>query len=376
MASITGIGLFGNYSPQVSNDISVFAINYFVNRCPLVTRLPRVGVGSTAFDMIARSYRARTSTITEAIGDTSTTSVTLADGTMFGPGDVLKIDSEYVEITSISSNVATVVRGVSSTTAATHSDNAVVTYITNSRTGGEVDQSGIAHTPVAVTQYCQTLQEPVQIGGSVLATMNFALPPGAANPFDSIKDTAMQNMMDNLEVACYIGKGDAGSSGNKRPKMKGLSQLLTTNNVTSPTNAGAYKPTDFIRDALQGPRAAGGSPDVVLVSTEYMSGLATWGHAVQQVQAGTNIFGTPIKVFEAPFIPGVTIVEAPLLPSYTAVALTSSEVCMRMKRNEQWIQRGNRGDAVEGDWLVEGAIQPENEAHHAWVTGVTAFSAT
>ena len=49
---------------------------------------------------------------------------------------------------------------------------------------------------------------------------------------------------------------------------------------------------------------------------------------------------------------------------------------MRMKRNEFWNPRGIRGDSFEGDWMAEGAIEIENPAHHAWVEGITAFSAT
>jgi hypothetical protein len=106
-----------------------------------------------------------------------------------------------------------------------------------------------------------------------------------------------------------------------------------------------------------------------------MAGLATWGQAVQRIDAGTNVFGTPINVFEAPFLGGVSIIEAPLLKPFTAIALTSSNVRMRMKRNEFWNPRGTRGDAFEGDWMAEGAMEIENESYHAWVEGITAFSA-
>ena len=57
------------------------------------------------------------------------------------------------------------------------------------------------------------------------------------------------------------------------------------------------------------------------------------------------------------------------------MALTSAEIRFRVKRNEFWNPRGVRGDAVEGDWIAEGAIELENESHHAWLEGVTAFSA-
>jgi hypothetical protein len=96
----------------------------------------------------------------------------------------------------------------------------------------------------------------------------------------------------------------------------------------------------------------------------------------KSIRCQFKFFGTPIDVFEAPFLGGITIIEAPLLRPFTAVALTSSEVRMRMKRNEFWNPRGIRGDSFEGDWMAEGAIEIENPSHHAWLQGVTAFSAT
>jgi hypothetical protein len=36
--------------------------------------------------------------------------------------------------------------------------------------------------------------------------------------------------------------------------------------------------------------------------------------------------------------------------------------------------RGSRGDAIEGDIIGEGSVVVNNEAHHAWVQGVTGFA--
>ncbi len=163
-------------------------------------------------------------------------------------------------------------------------------------------------------------------------------------------------------------------------KMNGLRSILQTNNISTltnatPVNAAAYGSTDLIRDTLQAARQNGGEPDLLVVSTNFMSGFATWGQAIQRVPAGETVFGTPINVLEAPFLHGITIVEAPLLRPYTAIALTSSEVYIRNKRNPFWQLRGSRGDMVEGDWIAEMAIEVVNESHHAWVEGITAFSA-
>ena len=262
-----------------------------------------------------------------------------------------------------------------STTPAAAASGAELRLIANSRTGSEVDQSAIAFKPVAVAQYCQTWQHPVQVGGSFQASGGFQGSAGAQTPFDQSRMDALQNLMDDMEVSCYYGRGEAPSA-TGRPKQKGLKTLLATQRqpCRRPTPA-AYKPTDLIRDTLEKCRVKGGDPDVLIVSTNFMTGLATWGHAAQRIDAGVNIFGTPIDVFEAPFLGGLSIIEAPLLKSGTAICLTSAEVRLRMKRNEFWNPRGSRGDAIEGDWVAEGAIEVDNESHHAWVEGITAFSA-
>lgn len=262
---------------HIRNDVHVVAINWFVNRCPLATRVPRIPVGSTTFPM--------------------------------------------------------------------------------------------GRKPDSVNQFCQTFQHPV-----IVPTNYHPWPETPPRPFDPAKMDALQNLMDDIEFSSYYGKGeDPALMG--RPKQKGLRTLITTNRITEPENATAYKPTDLIRDTVERCRRGGGDPDVLLVSTNFLMGFATWGHAVQRVSAGINVFSVPIDVYEAPFLGGVSIIEAPLLKPFTAICLTSSEVRMRSKRNEFWSPRGSRRDNLEGDWIAEVAIDPINPDHHAWVEGVVAFAA-
>jgi hypothetical protein len=362
---------------QIRNDIHVVAINWFVNRCPVVTRVPRLAAGSTTFSMVNRTQRSRKATLAANV-TSAATSMVLVDSSALMNGDVLELPSgERVELTA-APNVATqtvqVRRGVEGTTPAAASNNDSVLLIANSRSGGEVDQTAVAVKPAGVVQFCQTWQHPVQISGSLQATSGYQLTPGIHTPLDQARMEALQNLMDDMEFSSYYGLGEAPEVAG-RPKQKGVRALLGTNRTTAPVNAGAYKPSDLVRDTLEKCRISGGDPDVLVVSSNFMTGLAIWGHAAQRIDAGSNIFGTPIDVFEAPFLGGVSIIEAPLLKPFTALALTSSEVRLRMKRNEFWNPRGSRGDAVEGDWVAEGAIELENESHHAWVEGITAFSA-
>ncbi len=377
MSYLQGIQNTFDYQAQIRNDIHVVATNWFVNRCPLITRVPRLPSGSTTFTIVSRSVRPRVASLAAAVA-VNDIQISLVDATPYMNGDVLELPSgERVEITAdpnAASGVVQVRRAVESTSQSTAVSGGIVRLIGNSRTGAEINQSGVSLRPVGVTQYCQTFQHPVQIGGSLQATASLALPTGIRTPFDQNKMDALQNLMDDLEVSSYYGRGEDPSV-TGRPKQKGIRSLVSTNNVTTtPTNAAAYKPTDFIRDTMEKCRTNGGDPDVLLVSSNFMTGLATWGQAVMRIDAGRSVFGVPIDVFEAPFLGGVSIIEAPLLRPSTAICLTSAEVRLRMKRNEFWMPRGSRGDAYEGDWVAEGAIEVENPLHHAWVEGITAFS--
>ena len=340
--------------------------------------------------MYTHKYRARSTTLGVAIAATTTTGLTVGDATFLMNHDVLQLvdtanGNEYVQVNGdpLTGTTLAVIRGTAGTTAqGTYaSATTTVNLIGNSRTGAEVAQTGLSTIGVSRTQYCQTFQFPVQIGGSAQTARAQVMPGGIQTPFDFNQTVQLQNMVDDIENCIYYGLAQAptadttGTDTATTAKMNGLRNILATNNTTSPVNAAAYGSTDLLRDTLQQARQNGGDPDLLLVSTNFMSGFATWGQAIQRIPAGETVFGTPINVLEAPFLHGITIVEAPLLRPYTAIALTSSEVYIRNKRNPYWNLRGNRGDMVEGDWIAEMAIEVVNESHHAWVEGITAFSA-
>ena len=97
----------------------------------------------------------------------------------------------------------------------------------------------------------------MQVGGSLQSTTGYQTSAGVRTPFDQVKMSALQNLMDDMEVSSYYGLGEDPAVAT-RPKQKGLKALLSVNNTTNPTNAGAYKATDFIRDTLELCRLGGG----------------------------------------------------------------------------------------------------------------------
>lgn len=357
----------------IQPDVFGVAINWFVNRTPLISRLPKAPGGSDSFLVTNDNYRPRTLALSAGYTTGSSTTLTFADATSIDVGDILTVGSEAFIVTAAHATTPTVTGAYAGTTGANHSSGDTVTVITNARTGGEVDLNAVTKTLATVEQYHQTVQHAYQVSGSLQADTNFVSGEGMPLPLAQMK--AMRMCMDDFEVACYNGYGVKRTASN-RPSMKGLSSLISTNKVTSPTNASAYKPSDLVRDTFEACLEGGGKPTFFLCSTDFTTGFAIWGHHLMRLNVGENVFGTPIDSFESSFLPGAVVVPAPLLPKGTVIALCDPEVRIRLKRSLFDKPRGSRGDAFEGDFIMEGAIELENEAHHAYVTGITGFAAS
>lgn len=266
-----------DHANELRNDIHVVSTNWYVNRCPLVSRLSRVPIGTTTFT---------------AFSDTR------------------------------------------------------------------------AIPERAYQQFCQTFTHPVIVGGYLIPESLLERQNGGRFPFEHNKMVALQNLMDDMETTCYYGKGKAPWTG--RPNQKGLCELLATNRIPT-ERIYACGPAQFIKDAKERCQDGGGDPDALIVSGPFALLLASLNVSLYRIDAGSSVFGTPIDIYGSEIATGMSIIVAPLLRSQTAILLTSCEVRLRMKRNEFWNPRGSRGDAIEGDWIAEGAIEVENERHHAWV---------
>lgn len=360
--------------PVIKQDIFGIAVNWFVNRTPVLSRFPKLPVGSPSFKITNDGFRPRSGSVNNGAATGTGTTFTVADGSALDVGDVILIESELILVTGIAGNVLTVVRGYGSTTNASHADLIGYSLITNTRTGAEVDITAMSRIPTPTTQWCQTVQHAYQVGGALEGTTNYV--SGLGGPLDRDRMLAMQHCFDDFESACYFGTAVGVTSSTTRPMMGGLKSLITTNKTTSPTNASAYKPSDLIRDTVQKCFNNGGNPAYLIVSPDFLTGLAIWGNAAMRVQAGSSVFGTAIDLFEVPFLSGMSIIPAPLLGTGTAICVSAAELRIRLKRPLRDKPRGSRGDAFEGDLIMEGAVELDNEAHHAWVSGVTAFAAS
>lgn len=388
-----GIMLPGPLATQLPKTQFGIAQLWFVNRTPLLSRLPKAPVGNISFQMVGYRFRPRTLSLTATVlvGDTT---LTVSDASILMNGDVLALSTgEAVEVVgapNVGANTIVVRRAVGTaqgtftptvaTAIASLTPPAqLFQVIGNSRTGGEINQLAISQIPTSITQYVQTYQHVVQVAGVMQDLQGFPWPGNNPAPWPKNKLDAMQNFMDDVEYSSLYGIGEALGGSNTRPKQYGLANLIQTHNVSA-SNPSAYKPSDFLSDVLGPIQDSGGRPSFILASNSFRSGLATWGTHLQYTTAGQTAFGVDIDVLYNPFIGPVPIIYDMWLKPGQAMAFTGEEIRFRVMHDPDYQPYGRRGDTGtadnngEGDWIGRLAIELDNEAHHGMVSGITAFA--
>ena len=381
-------GAFNPPDFQSSTVVPIYGVaqHAFINRNPMFTRLPQAPLGSMSFKTSTSLFRPQTTTISNSGSNVASgaTTIPVADASIFQTGDTFEVlvsgTYEEIKVTGInlSTNVLTVTRAYAGTTAQTIPDTTTVQLISNARTGGEINVTGISQLPGLFQQWSQTFQYPVHVAGALNACTDLALPPGVQNMIGRERLMAIQNCADDAERQVYYGRPVSMVNNGDTPKFAGFRSYLRTNNNyfsgTNVTNYTAYMPSDFVRDLIEAPATNGGAPDAILVPTNFMTVLATWGIPQLRVEQNATAFGVKMEMFQASFLGDIMLIPCPLLRKGNFISLTSSEVRMRVKRNMFYKPRGSTGDADQADVIFDGALEVDVENHHAMVTGVTGYA--
>ncbi|MGE4197675.1 MAG: hypothetical protein AB7G11_11190 [Phycisphaerales bacterium] len=146
--------------------------------------------------------------------------------------------------------------------------------------------------------------------------------------------------------------------------------------VVQPLRFNAYRMVDFLDDTVRACRDQGGEPDVILLSSKFLTGFVVWGHATHRIDAGVNLYGTPIEIFETISLPGIALIEAPLLRGCAAICLNSSTIRMRVHRNERWVPTEAQDNPNAGEFVADMEVELDDPGRLAWVEGITGFANT
>lgn len=389
-------GLLQAYNLGVESYVPLDAYirEVYTPEAPLLTRLPRVMAESESYNIITYDVRPNDYTINATITNNAT-SMTLVDATPLQPGDVLemtKTDGSAIErmevvgqantdglIVGTLDGVTINVRRAREGTTGVANDAAAfptIRLIGNSRTGAEVNQGGVRSIRTAIPQDVQTYQFSITLGGKAQAVRTVALPSGVSDLFGLETKTRMLEFARNVENGFYHGLGERPVATGDRAKQKGLKKLIGyyRSGANVKVNAGgSYTLNGLFGDTIQRAVDGGGNPDLLLVSTNFLSFIKTWTAGSQFfMDPEYNELGVSIGSFRSSFIgQPMKIQSCYQLRPGTAICCTSTDLRVRYLRNEMLVQRGVIGDATLADIIGDFCIELGHPGWHAWVEGIT-----
>jgi len=225
-----------------------------------VKKFQFVNFPGTTIEWLEDTYALRTATAaaTNITNDSTTTTIALAsgNGARCQKGNVLLIDSEYVWISSISTDTLTVTRNFGGTQA-THASTSAITIISVARLEGVDADDSPTTTPTSATNVSQIFQKKIELSRTRRRVTQY----GISDEFDREVEKAMKELTTFLNNGAYYGVRNAGSATAAR-SFGGLDVFITTN-LTSLSSSPALTQKN-IEDAVQTAWAAGGSPDLLV----------------------------------------------------------------------------------------------------------------
>jgi len=187
--------------------------------------------------------------------DSTTTTITVTDGTLFQPGDVLAIDSEYVWVSAVSTNDLTVTRNYGGTQA-THASDATIYLRSRARLEGASANDSHYTQPTTNYNYSFILQKSIEISRSDARITRYGIP----DLVQYEQQKKMDELKRDLSRKPYYGQRKVGTTTTPRD-AGGFDTFITTNTTACASAALTLK---NIEDQCQNIFDNGGNPALLL----------------------------------------------------------------------------------------------------------------
>jgi len=223
------------------------------------------------------------------------TTIKVTDGSLYQPGHVIMIDTEYLWVSSISTNTITVTRAAGGSTAATHNSIADVTMVGMARLEG-AESDTIALTDVSVgSNFTQIFHQEIKISRTQQQLSQYGISDEMAYQGDKV----VPSLMRLIERHLFYNKAASAGSATTPRVMGGLQAFMTSNLVqgTSLTQA-------MIESAVRLAYEDGGTgPWIAPVAPVNMSKIKNFYDAttVLRVDRTETTVGMNITQIETPF---------------------------------------------------------------------------
>ena len=193
---------------------------------------------------------------TGAASSSTTTTFTVTTAALWQPGDIVLVESEKIWVSGMSGAVATVVRGVGSTSPATHANTTATTRIGRARIDGDDADDSPSTEVTSGYNYTQIFQRTINIARTKEKLAEYGVDSWEEYQIDKY----MKELMMDLNKLPYRGERVTGTASAAR--MSGGFDDFITDNVTDVGSAALTK--DHIDDTLQNIWNDGGNPTLII----------------------------------------------------------------------------------------------------------------
>jgi len=288
-------------------------------------------------------------------------------------GDVLLCEDEIVVVASVDRSGNTIdvyERGAGESTAVAHTGTITMKVIGNAHEEGKVQGSAMAEQTAKVTNYCQLVQETVDLSK---ADTDQARKTGRTEV--ALKSEAMERVMRDLARSSIFGTARVGTA--TYPAMtRGLINFLTQVSGALQTNvAGAFTEVS-LKNALDDVREAGGTVNAIVmnVANKRLANAFTGADAIQ-VDRGERMGGHVLDGYIADGFGSIPFVVDIDMPN-SKVALVNSRYLQKgWKDNDQLrfeketnVGSRERKETLQGKF---GLSVEQVGKSHAVLTGLT-----
>jgi hypothetical protein len=316
------------------------------------------------YEWIEDTYAPTSDTAADAdLDDTATlTTITVTHGEYFHVGDVIKIDDEYMWVSSISSDDLTVERAHSGD-AATHASTATVYIVSQARKEG-ADASD-SPTTEASTGYNHSfiMHKNIEVSRSNALFKRY----GIANAVDREIDKGMDELMRILTTKPYYGVRDAGSGTTARD-AGGFDTFITTNLTNASSARLTRKNLDDMNRTIYD---AGGTADLIICGAFQQQLISDMYEGYVTTERSEQMGGVTIKRLQMALGNVVNILVDRYCPAASLWMLDTEKVGFIDIDPFFYEDLGKQGDtAAYGQIVGEYGFVVEVEDHHGKIYGL------
>lgn len=323
----------------------------------------------TKVEWLEDTMAPRSGTIAEDL-DTSETGVdlTTGQGDYLKAGDVLKIDSELLYVSSVSTDTATVIRGFAGSTAAIHSNGATWTLATVARLEGADATTGYTTAVSNPYNYTQILAEAVKVTGSEQQDSKYGITDTMAYHISKLLGDGGKagKLSILLQQTFYYGKRAVGSATTAR-SMGGFEQYVTTN-VTNASSAALTRKA--LEDSMQLCYLAGGAPSKIVCNAWQRRKISSFYEGMIRTDRSEERGGSTITTVTTDF-GDLEVVFDRWCPTDRVYIIEPERMGWVTYRPFDIVDRASTGDYMLKDVLGEYSFVLMNETAHAYIYGLS-----